>query len=220
MKSKVVVCGIGSFAEYVAYLITHDSPYQVAAFCVEMESMSNTAARDTQRPIVDFNNVDQQYPPTEYAMFVAIEANAPRRAVYEAAKAKGYELVSVVSSKAVHWDDLQVGDNVLVSEGCVLQSFVSVGSNTIINIANIGHHSRIGADCLLSCCTLGGNVTIADNVFVGMSTTIRHGTRIAADNIIGMGSVINRDTAEGEIYSEKPSKKRSVSSYRLKNRYL
>lgn len=223
MKAEVVVFGSGSFADYVAYLFEHDSPYRMAAFCVDALSDAdapNAPGAAGRPPTVDLARLERDYPADRYAMFVAIESIGRRRRVFDLLRGKGYELASLVSSKALYWENLTVGDNVLVSEGSVIQPYVTIGDNSILNISTVGHHSRIGRDCSLSCCTLGGNVTVSDRVFIGLSTVVRHNTRVAPDSFIGMGAVINSDTTEGSVYSEKPTRKRRVSSYRFKNKYL
>ena len=220
IKSKVVVFGIGKFAEYVSYVINQDSPHEVVAFCAEKDFRPADAVELSGLPIVDFESIEQHYPPEECRMFIAIGSNAVLKMAFDMAKGKGYQFISYVSSKADSWDNLRLGDNVFVSEGSVAQPCVTIGDNTIIIISILGHHSNIGKDSLISCCTLGGNVTVGDNSFIGMTATVRHDTKVGADNIIGMGCIINQDTGDGEVYSEKPTKKRSVSSSRFKNKYL
>ncbi len=47
---------------------------------------------------------------------------------------------------------------------------------------------------------VNGVVQIVDYTFIGANATVRNGARICADNLIGAGAVITKDTAEGEVY--------------------
>lgn len=220
MKSKVVVFGIGSFSEFVSYTINQDSPHEVVAFCCERAFKPAGSVQLSGLPIVEFESIEQHYPPEGHRMFIAIGENKLRKTLFDMVKSKGYQFVSYVSSKAESWDDLRIGDNVFVSEGCLLQPFTSIGDNTMVITSTIGHHAVIGANSLISGCTLGANVVVESNSFIGMGSSVGHATNIGADNIVGMRSIIDCDTGDGEVYNQKPTRKRAVSAYRFKDRYL
>ena len=114
-------------------------------------------------------------------MFVAIGYGKMNRlrAEKEAAKALGYPFARYVSSKAVTWPDLAIGENRFVMEANVVQPFVSIGANSIIWSGNhIGHHARIGDHCFLaSHIVVSGNVEIGERCFVGVNVTLRDGSR-------------------------------------------
>ena len=85
-------------------------------------------------------------------MFVesATEVNAVRAAVYDEAKAKGYELVTYLSSKCSHWGDTRIGDNCFILEDNTIQPFVTIGNNVTLWSGNhIGHDSTIADHCFI-----------------------------------------------------------------------
>lgn len=51
-----------------------------------------------------------------------------------------------------------------------------------------------------------GKVTIGDNCFIGMNTTILKGVTIGRDCIIGANSLVNRDIPDGTIAAGNPAK--------------
>ena len=54
-------------------------------------------------PVVPFEEVEEHYPPSDYALFIPMTAskmNHNRRLLYETGKAKGYQFISYISSKA------------------------------------------------------------------------------------------------------------------------
>lgn len=201
---KAIIYGTGNFSEFVAYLLKNDSEYEVTAFCVDKEFL-NGSNEFYSLPLVAFETVEDVYSPAEHEMFIAVGDNNIRTQKFHQAIEKGYNLLSYISSKSITWDDLVYGKNVFVTEPTTIQPFVTIGDNNILFGPWIGHHSSIGRNNLLSCCTLAGTVTIGDNCILGLNSTIKQRVTIANNNIIGMGSIIQRDTKDSDIYRVKGS---------------
>ena len=95
------------------------------------------------KPVIPFEELGEQHPPGETAMLVAIgfsKANQSRAAVYDECKALGYELITYVSSKAMFWPDVPIGDNCFVFEANVVQPGVRIGNDVVLWSGNhIGH---------------------------------------------------------------------------------
>ena len=172
-------------------------------------------------PVVPFEELEERHPASRCSMFVAVGfsgANRTRRTVYEECKAKGYELISYVNSKAIHWGEVALGDNCFVFEANVIQPFVRIGSNVIVWSGNhIGHHSRIGDHCFIaSHAVISGNVTIGEESFVGVNATFRDGVTVAPRCLIGAGALIMKDTQEGAVYSVRGTEPREIKSWDVK----
>jgi sugar O-acyltransferase (sialic acid O-acetyltransferase NeuD family) len=216
--SEVVVFGTTDFAQVAAEYLRADSPHEVVAFTVHERYIEERELLGL--PVVPFEQLAERYPPSSTAMFVAIGfsgVNRTRRAMYEECKGKGYELVSYVSSKALPFGELEVGDNTFVFEANVIQPFVRIGSNVIVWSGNhIGHHSRIGDHCFIaSHAVISGNVRIGEETFVGVNATFRDGVKVAPRNVIGAGALIMRDTEEGDVFSVPGTKPRDMKSWDL-----
>ncbi len=128
MSKKVVLFGIGDFAQVADVYLTEDSPHDVVAFTVDREYMEDTELAG--RPVVAFEDLEELYPPGDFAMLVAIGfsgVNRARAEVCRKCKEKGYELISYVCSRATTWSDLTVGENTFVFEDNVIQPFVKIG---------------------------------------------------------------------------------------------
>jgi sugar O-acyltransferase (sialic acid O-acetyltransferase NeuD family) len=217
---KVIIYGIGSFAEYISYAISNDSNYDVIGFCVDRELINKI---DTLNglPVVPFETVQNFYPPPEYDMFIAVGDNEIREKKFQQAIEKGFDLLSYISSKSTTWENLKYGKNVFISEGSGIQPFVKIGDNSIVIGAKVGHHSEIGKNNLLSCCCLAGNVIISNNSFLGLNSSVKQGTFIGNNNIIGMGCTIVKNTSDNDIYSiNKMTKKSNIPSTAMKKKYL
>ena len=218
MKKNLVIYGIGKFSQYVRYLFENDSTYEVVAYCIE-EKLFNSNFYD-EKPLEKFEDIEKFYPPDSHELFIAVGNNKFREKFFNSAKLKGYNLASYISSKAQYWPDLKIGENVFISEGSVIQPFVSIGDNSILIASNIGHHSLIKNHSLLSVTTLGGDVKIGDFSFVGMNSVIKHGVRIAEYTLIGMNINIEKDTQPYSVYSKKESNLRDIDSSKLIDRLL
>lgn len=211
----VVLFGVGDFARVAAVYLREDSPYDVVAFTVDGEHVRERELLGV--PVVPFEELERAYPPEQNAMFVAIgfsRVNRARAAVYERCKARRYELVSYVSSNAIAWDGLELGDNCFVFEANVIQPFVRIGNDVVLWSGNhVGHDATIGDHCFIaSHAVVSGNVTIGASCFVGVNATIRDGVTIAPDCVIGAGAVIMKDTEPGGVYSVRgtePAERRS-----------
>ena len=216
MSKKVVIFGIGDFAQVADVYLTEDSPHEVVAFTVTQEYMGATELRG--RPIAPFENLEALYPPTEFAMLVAIGfsgVNRVRAEICRQCKERGYELISYVCSKATTWSDLSVGENTFVFENNVIQPFVTIGDNVVVWSGNhIGHHVAIGDHCFItSQVVISGGTVIGDSCFVGVNATIRDHITIAPFTVIGAGSIIMKDTEFEDVYiapkTEKSDRKSS-----------
>jgi sugar O-acyltransferase (sialic acid O-acetyltransferase NeuD family) len=203
---KVILFGLGVESEMNHFYLTHDSPYEVVAFTVNQEYIKE----DTRSglPIVPFESIQTSYPPAEHKMYISMafgKVNKSRAAKYHEAKAKGYELINYISSKAVTWPGLVIGDNCSIYENCVIQPFARIGNNVVIAPGGIvGHHNVVNDHCFLATNTvLLGNVTLEPYCFLGANSTVRDDVTVARECIIGAGVTITKNTRERGVYVNK-----------------
>ena len=200
----VVIFGTGDFAQVARIYLDRDSEYDVVAFTVDEERVSEPELDGL--PVVPFEGLTASHPPSSHAMLVAIgfkRVNRARQEVYQRCKAAGYSLVSYVSSRATVIGELELGENCFVFEENVIQPFVRLGDDVVMWSGNhIGHHSRIGDHVFIaSHAVISGRVTIGERCFVGVNATVRDGITLAQDCVIGAGALIMKDTVEGGVYS-------------------
>ncbi len=203
MDKKLIIFGTGSLAELAHFYFTHDSPYDPVAFTVSAEHQKSDRAFGL--PVVAFEEVEETYPPEDYALFVAVgyrRMNQLRAEYFERAKEKGYELASYVSSKATHWQTLSVGVNTFIFEANNIQPFTTVGDNVIMWSGNhIGHHGSIGDHVFVtSHVVISGHVRVEPYCFFGVNATVRDAVTIGARSLIGAGALVMRSTEPGELY--------------------
>lgn len=206
---KAIVFGNSIYAEYIYYLLTHDSPYDVGAFTVDAEYITRRTIFDL--PVVAFESIETVLPPDEYKMILSISfqrMNRLRQEKYVQAKAKGYELINYISSSAKYYPDLAVGDNCAIMENVVVGPFAKIGNNVVIASGSIvGHHAVIEDHAFISNgVVVLGRATIGEYSLVGANATIKEGVRVARQCIIGSGVSITKHTQEKGVYVNPPVK--------------
>ncbi len=172
----VVIFGNGDIARLAHHYFTKDSAHEVAAFTVDRAFQKGNRFLD--KPVVPFEEVAQAYPPSEYAMFVALSyarMNTLRAAKFEEATRLGYQLVSYVSSRCSFLTEHPVGRNCFILEDNTVQPFVP---HVVIS----------------------GHVRVRPYCFIGVNATLRNGITLAAKSLIGAGAVVMKDTAPEGVY--------------------
>lgn len=218
--ANIIVFGTGEIAELTHYYITKDTDHEVVAFTLDKDYILDSTFKGL--PIVDFEDVQNLYPPVDHQMFVAVgykRVNKAREEKYSQAKSKGYSLISYVSSRANIFDNVTIGDNCFILEDNTLQPYCQIGNNVVAwSGSHIGHHARIEDHCFLaSHVVVSGGVVVGPYCFLGVNSTIRDHVTIAQECVIGAGCLITKDTQAREVYIGEASKPSRVPSNRLKN---
>lgn len=201
--AKVVVFGVGQWAELAHFYLTHDSPHEVAGFTLDAEYIEDREYKGL--PVVPYDEVEQHFAPAEFKMFIPMSfkrMNHVRAEKYYDAKKRGYELISYVSSKATTFPGFECGDNCFIFEDNTIQPFVKIGNNVVLWSGNhIGHHTIIKDHVMItSHVVISGSCTIEPFCFLGVNATVRDETVIARETLVGMGVTILKDTKEFEVY--------------------
>ena len=219
MKSKAVIFGTGSFAELAHYFLNHDSTYDVRAFCADRDRITQDSFCGL--PLRPFETIEQEYPPQEHSMFIAIgynKLNTLREKYYHLAKDKGYTLLSYISSRSSFFAK-EIGDNCFIFEDNTVQPFVRIGNNVVLWSGNhIGHHSVIKDHVFIaSHVVVSGHCTVGSHTFIGVNATLRDGLTIGNRNIIGSGALIMKNTEDDEVYSAQRTAASSKKSFDIEH---
>lgn len=217
--SKVVIFGIQDFASLAHFYLKHDTPHEVVAFSVTRDYMP-MEGKFEGLPVIPFEEIESSLSPNDHEFFAPMShkhMNKLRQGIYEQIKAKGYSLISYISSKATIFPDTPVGDNCFILEDNTIQPFVKIGNNVVLWSGNhIGHHSTIKDHVLFtSHVVLSGHCTVEPYSFFGVNATIRDGVTIAEGSLIAMSASITRDTEPWGVYKGIPAQKGSVLSHDL-----
>ena len=216
---KLVVFGSGDIGQLAHYYFTNDSDYDVVAFTVDAAYIKEATFCGV--PVVPFEEISDQYPPTEYDLFVALsyaKLNQVRREKYLAAREKGYHIPSYISSHATVLNDGRIGENCFILEDNTIQPFVTIGNNVTLWSGNhIGHHSTIHDHCFLaSHIVVSGGVTIDESCFIGVNATLRDHITIGSKSVIGAGVLVLADVEPEGLYIGTATERSSIPSTRLR----
>ncbi|WP_031526904.1 acetyltransferase [Dyadobacter crusticola] len=208
--AKIIIFGVLDTAELAHYYLTHDSEHEIVAFTINRQYIEQDTFKGL--PVVAFEDVETIFSPSEYAFFAPMTGrnmNRNREAIYNEAKAKGYQFISYISSKATIFDKSVIGENCFILEDNTIQPFTIVGNNVVMWSGNhIGHHGQIKDHVFFtSHVVLSGHCVVESYSFFGVNSTIRDYTTIAQGTLVGMASAITKETEEWGIYVGNPAKK-------------
>jgi sugar O-acyltransferase (sialic acid O-acetyltransferase NeuD family) len=217
-KQNIIVFGSGDIAQIAAYYFEIDSEYEVVAFTVNKDYITQNEFEG--KPVVAFEEIQDIYSPNEFKMFIALsysKMNKIREQKYNEAKEKGYELVSYISSRCSNMSQFPLGDNCFVFEDNTIQPFVKIGNNVTLWSGNhIGHHSIIhNHNFVSSHVVISGHCEVKSNCFLGVNATIHNGIIIEAETLVGAGAIISKNTEEKGVYLPAPSAKFKKNSDEL-----
>ena len=211
MIARIVVFGTKDTAQLARFYLTHDSEHEVVAFSVHEQYMPAERRLDGL-PVAAFETIEQEYAPDEFKFFAPMTAqkmNRLRESVYSQIKAKGYDLISYVSSKATVFPGAEIGENSFILEDNTIQPFTPIGNNCVLWSGNhIGHHGRIMDHVFFTAhVVLSGHCVVEPYAFFGVTATIRDHTRIAEGSLIGMNAGVMKDTVPWGVYTGCPARK-------------
>jgi len=216
---KVIIFGKEDFASLAHFYLTEDSDYEVVGFAVSAEYLGEETTFEGL-PLVAFESVEEHWSPTDHAFFAPIshrKMNSIRRRFFDEIEAKGYSMISYVSSKATRFSNVAIGRNCFILEDNTLQPFVDIGDNVILWSGNhIGHHSSIADDVFItSHVVVSGHCKIGAQSFIAVNATLRDGVTLGERTFVTMASVINGDTEPDGVYKGNPATKTRIPSTKI-----
>jgi sugar O-acyltransferase (sialic acid O-acetyltransferase NeuD family) len=218
--AKLIIYGITPAAVQSHYDFTKDTHHEVVAFTVNGKEIKEKEFLGL--PVVPFEEVESLYPPAEHQMFIAVyfnRVNSVRMKIFEQAKAKGYTLASYISSKAIIWPELVIGENCMICDGANVRPFTTIGNDTfIMPNAVVGHDAIVGEHCYLAIAAilLAGS-KVESRCVIGANATILNGVTVAKECVISAGAVISANTKEKGVYTVNPPTLQPLGSNQLAN---
>lgn len=217
---KVVIFGTGEFSQVAYIYLTKDSAYEVVAFTVHEKYIKET--KFCGLDVVPFEHIENIYPANQFQILITIgfsSMNKNRAEVYFACKEKGYTCASYISSKAVTWGEVNIGENCFIFENNVIQPYVHIGNNCILWSGNhVGHHSKIGDHTFVtSQVVISGGVEIGSYCFLGVNSTVRDHIKIGNGCLIGAGALILKSAEDDGFYPGHGTDRSAVPVSRLKS---
>ena len=218
---KIVIFGLGETAQLAYEYFTHDPDYadhEVVGFCSDPQYIKSSDFLGL--PVISIDKITDKFPPADYYAFAAAGSghlNRDRESLYNKAKDKGYRLASYISSRAFVWPNVEIGENCFILEDNTLQPFTKVGNNVVLWSGNhIGHRSEIKDHCFItSHVVISGFCTIGAYSFIGVNAAFADKVKVAPDNFIAMGAVINKNTEQNGFYVGNPMVLKKITAKRF-----
>lgn len=208
MSKKIVIYGIGEFAELMDYYLCQDAENCVVAFTADKAYI--TQNEFLGRPVVAFEEVDECFPPTEYDMFVAVgyATMRDRKRMFEKAKMKRYGLANYISKQALVEKNVRMGENNIILSGAMIEPFVNIGNNNVINTGcTICHHTWIGDHSFFAANSMiGGRCHVGNNVFLGFHATVVQYKEVADETLVAANSVLLQNSEPFGRYQGIPAR--------------
>jgi sugar O-acyltransferase (sialic acid O-acetyltransferase NeuD family) len=201
--SKVILFGTGRGADVAFRFLKRDSDHEVCGFATEKKHLDRDTFHDL--PAVDFETVEQRFPPDRYKMLVLLgyqRMNGLRAEKYLAAKAKGYGCISYVNSQFYRAEDLDIGENCFILDNQSISLDVKIGNNVVMWSSNhVGDLSSIGDHSwLASHVTVAAEVKVEPYCFLGIAATVGNKLTLGQRTFVGAGALVVGNTEENSVH--------------------
>jgi len=209
----VVIFGLGPFASLAWYVLSHDSPHRVVGFTADRAFCTENTLHGL--PVVPFDGLASEFAPGQVGMLLALggrHANRLRTERFLEVRARGYGFASYVSSRAMVWPDLQIGEGCMLFEGCMVHPFARIGSNCILRSgSHVSHHASVSDHSFLAAhSVLAGGASLGQRCFLGLNSSVRDGVKVADRCLVAAGAAVVADTSENGVYMGVPAKRQAM----------
>lgn len=158
--------------------------------------------------------VDDDLPTFDISRYVAlitlgsIKSNEIRKRLYEMVVGLGFEMVSLISDRAMMSDKVAIGNGTVVLDGVIINGGSTIGENCIINTGSViehdcqlGNHVHVATGVVMS-----GGVCIDELAFIGIGAVLKQGVKVGRGAVIGAGSVVLEDVPSNTVVAGVPAK--------------
>lgn len=132
----------------------------------------------------------------------------PRRRLYEFARGRGCEVISVLHPTAVVSASATIELGAQVLAGAIVGTGAIVHEDAIVNTgALVDHDCDIGAHAHVATgARLAGGVAVGASAHIGAGATVIQGIAIGSGAIVGAGAVVIRDVEAGAVVAGVPAR--------------
>ena len=194
---NIIIFGANDLGRLLKFYMEQDGDQRrVVAFTMDGEYITDT--KFLGLPVVPFEDIEVEYPPTDYEIMIAIgnsRMNDIRKNVFLRCKQKDYKVASFFhSSCSIHSKD--IGEGNILFENCLVYPFAKIGNGNLL-----WDHVLISHDCIVgdfntfsSYADLCGYVTIGNNGYFGKHCIINEHSEIADYTLVGANAYAKKYT--------------------------
>lgn len=204
---KIVVYGTGGHAKVVLDAIEKSGAYTVVGLVDDNVKLAGEM-RAGYRVLGGSAILQRLIVEGVKGMIVAIGDNLRRRAVFDVARAAGFELIAAIHPSSLLGNRVTIGAGSVLIAGVVVNVDAEIGDNVIVNTsASVDHECRIGAHVHLSPgVRLAGRVTVGELTHIGIGAVVLPNLIIGKHCIVGAGSVVREDVPDGMVVAGNPAR--------------
>ena len=208
-RRQLIIWGVSPLAEVLGYYFSNDTRYEVVAFVGGCCPSGADSA--LERPLLAMDEVVERFPPGRWDMFIAWGSHGPDdwRSSIDDARSRGYSLPNYISSRALVWPDLEIGENNALMPNVHVEPSVRIGggnifcSDTLVGHGvSIGDYNYFGPKCLL-----GGRSVIESGCELASGTVLINDIRVRFGTNTLTGTTIYRDTHAHSRYVGSPARR-------------
>jgi sugar O-acyltransferase (sialic acid O-acetyltransferase NeuD family) len=199
VAQNIVIISAGKFGREVHSWVGHareaGQPWRIKGFLDSRAGVLNGFNRPT--PILA--SVEDYSPAPGDLFLCAIGDPETKRKYAEIILQKGGQFATLIHPTAVIGENVTLGAGVMLAPFATVTADVRLGSHVYIGPGTTCSHDNVIGNWsqLSGNCCLGGNVTVGEGCFFGLSATVMPGVRIGRRAFIGVGSVVLRDVPDG-----------------------
>jgi sugar O-acyltransferase (sialic acid O-acetyltransferase NeuD family) len=191
---KLLILGTGTFAMYVADLVSDLPDIQVVGFVASMPPYEPGSTMLGQ-PIYWVDELAQF--DDSYRAVCAL-VTTKRIQFVQQVEALGMHFTSIIHPTARVSRMATVGEGTVINAGVQVATHSQIGKHVVINRgALIGHHNVIHDYATISPgANLAGNITVGQRAWIGLGANILEKRTIGEQSIVGAGALVSRDVPD------------------------
>ncbi|MCP1659957.1 acetyltransferase [Neisseria perflava] len=205
-KPKLAIIGAGGHGKVVAETAALMGCWQEIVF---LDDRAGTLREVVGFPVVaGWDALGDTVLADEYDIAVAIGNNAAREHITDQVAALGFALPAIIHPSAIISRSAKIGAGCMILAAAVIQADVYIGRGCIVNTAAAVDHDCLLEDFSHICpgVRLAGNTLVGQLSWVGIGACTRQNLRIGREVVVGAGSVVVRDIADGVKVAGVPAK--------------
>ena len=200
---KVIGLGAGGHARVIIDILTTIGGFDLVGLLDQDPTLWRTEVLGV--PVLGNDNLlGEMYQQGIRSAFIglgSIKNAEPRKRLYEAARASGFQLVRAIHPRAIIAESAKIGDGPMIMAGAIVNPAARLGDNVIINTGAIVEHDCVIGDHshIATGARLGGAVKIGDRSHIGLGASVREGIRVGDGAIVGAGAVVIEDVPDKTV---------------------
>jgi sugar O-acyltransferase (sialic acid O-acetyltransferase NeuD family) len=149
-------------------------------------------------PVLGGRDILDGLNPAATELFVAIGNNHVRRSLGREFIARGFTLATLIHPSAQIASDVTIGPGTALMAGVIVNPATTIGPLCVLNTGcSVDHDNSLGEAVHICPGTrLGGHVTIGDECWIGINSTVIECRTIGQRVTVGAGAVVIRDVAD------------------------